>query len=216
MSNVFKNFFSGLPRGLRLFVLAYALGLLAWIGVWAKHPAVDGALVLAPSLVWKGQVWRLFTYAFLPFSLVDWIVSLFWIATLVSILGRNFSVRGFWTFSLIAALAGAVPIVLIYPKSTFPFASSSAMIFGLLVAWYRLYGRERVLLLGIGEVSVRQVVLLIAVINSLLLFFCNWFLMLAMWCGGAAGWLCLVVMNKLASRHDHQPMPSERIARLEL
>ena len=216
MSNVFKNFFSSLPMGMRFFVLAYALGLLAWIGRYAGHPAVFDALALSPAMVWKGQVWRLFTYAFLPFSAVDWVVSLFWIATLVSIVGRNFSTRGFWTFCLIAALAGAVPLVVPLPNLSGSFVSSSAMIFALLVAWWRLYGRERVLLLGIGEVSVRHVVLLVAAINSLLLVFCNWFLMLAMWCGAVAGWLCLVMLNKLASRHDHQPLPSERIARLEL
>ena len=40
------------------------------------------------------------------------------------------------------------------------------MTFALLVAWDRLYRHERLILLGIGEISVRQAAILIAVIDS--------------------------------------------------
>ena len=65
-------------------------------------------LALSPALVWKGQVWRVVTYAFLPNGPLDWIVSLFWLATLVSILGRNFSALGFWGYCLLGAFGGAL------------------------------------------------------------------------------------------------------------
>jgi hypothetical protein len=91
------------------------------------------------------------------------------------------------------------------------------MIFALLAAWDWFYRRERLILLGIGEISVRQAAILIAVINSLILFFCcGWFLMLAMWCGGLAGWLWLVARAKIFMGKTAQQIRSERVARLEL
>ena len=91
------------------------------------------------------------------------------------------------------------------------------MTFALLAAWDWFYRHERLLLLGLGEISVRQAVILIAVINSLILFFGpGWFFMLAMWCGGAAGWLYLFVRRKLVMGKTGQQVRSERVARLEL
>lgn len=91
------------------------------------------------------------------------------------------------------------------------------MIFALLVAWDWFYRNERLILLGIGEISVRQAAILIAIINSLILFFCSgWFLMLAMWCGGVAGWLYLFVRWKLILGKTGRQVRSERVARLEL
>ena len=197
MKTLFRNFFSSLPLGTRLFLLIYALA-------------------LSPALVWKGQVWRVVSYAFLPNSLLDWILSVFWLATLVSVLGRNFSARGFWAYSLLGALASALFVLLLRPKWPIPVVGCGGMTFALLVAWDRLYRRERLILLGIGEVSVRQAAILIAVINSLVLFFCSWFLMLAMWCGGIAGWIYFLASSKrLIARRSGQ-IESQRIARLEL
>ena len=73
------------------------------------------------------------------------------------------------------------------------------------------------ILLGIGEISVRQAAILIAIINSLILFFCSgWFLMLAMWCGGLAGWLWIRIRSKLFMGQSPQQIRSERVSRLEL
>jgi len=58
---------------------------------------------------------------------------------------------------------------------------------------------------------------LIVVINSIILFFCSgWFLLLAMWCGGLAGWLWLQLRAKLFLGKNPQQIRSERMARLEL
>ena len=158
MKTLVRNFFSSLPFGTRLFLLIYALGLVAWLGVYLHWFNVYQWLALSPALVWKGQVWRVVSYAFLPNSPLDWILSLFWLATLVSILGRNFSALGFWTYSLLGALATALFILVLQPKWPVPIASCGGMTFALLVAWDRLYRRERLILLGIGEISVRQAV----------------------------------------------------------
>jgi membrane associated rhomboid family serine protease len=189
----------------------------AWIGLRAQLFDLYGWLALTPALVWKGQVWRIVTYAFLPAGPLDWAISMFWLATLVSVLGRNWSARGFWAYCLMGALAGGLFILLLKPGMQFGVVGSGAMIFALLVAWDWLYRNERLILLGIGEISVRQAAILIAIINSLILFFCSgWFLMLAMWCGGLAGWLWLRIRAKLFLAKTPQQIRSERVARLEL
>jgi membrane associated rhomboid family serine protease len=219
MKNGLRNFVSSMPLGTRLFLLAYALGYpLALAGHYTHTFELNDRLPLCPALIWKGQVWRVVSYVFLPGGTVDWVVSLFWLATLLSVLGRNWSARGFWGYCLLAALAGALPVVLLKPGWQGWFAGSSAVTFGLLVAWDRLYRRERLILLGIGEISVRQAAILIAVIDALILLFScgGWFFMMAMMCGGVAGWVYFVIRHKLLFGKSGQPIESERIARLEL
>jgi membrane associated rhomboid family serine protease len=218
VKNLFRNFFSSLRWDMRLFLLVLLLGFpAAWIGNRTQLFDLYEWLALTPALVWKGHVWRLVTYAFLPSGPLDWIISLFWLATLVSVLGRNWSVRGFWGYCLLGALAGGLFVALLRPGLSSGVVGGGAMIFALLAAWDWFYRHERLLLLGIGEISVRRTVILIALLNSLILFFCaGWFLMLAMWSGGAAGWLWLRIRAKMFLGQTPQQVRSERVARLEL
>jgi membrane associated rhomboid family serine protease len=218
MKKIFNNLFLSLPIGPRLLLLIFALGFpLALLGHYTHTFELYSGLGLSPALVWKGQLWRMLSYGLLAGGPVDWAVSLFWLATLVTLLGRNWSALEFWGFCLFGIFAGAFPVVLLMPKMGIPLAGGAAMIFALLVAWDWFYHNERLILLGLGEISVRQAAILIAVINSIILFFCNgWFLMLAMWCGGAAGWFYLFVRWKLVMGKTGQQVRSERMARLEL
>lgn len=217
MKNLLRNFFVSLPLGSRLFLLIFVLGFpVAWAGARLNLFHLYGWLDLTPALVWKGQVWRLVSYAFLPAGPLDWVISIFWLATLVSVLGRVWSGTRFWAYCLLGALAGGLFVALLEPAMEFGVVGGAAMIFALVAAWDHFYRNERLILLGIGEISVRQAAILIAIINSLILFFCSWFLMVAMWCGGLAGWLWLTVRAKLVLRKAPQQVPSERVKRLEL
>jgi membrane associated rhomboid family serine protease len=218
MKKIFNNLFLSLPIGARLVLLAFALGFpLALLGHYTHTFELYALLGLSPAQVWRGQIWRVLSYGFLAGGPVDWAVSLFWLATLISILGRNWSALEFWAYCLLGIFAGALPIVLIRPGMEGSLAGGAAMIFALLVAWDWFYRNERLILLGIGEISVRQAAILIAIINSLILFFCSgWFRMLAMWCGGLAGWLWLRIRAKLFLAKTPQQIRSERVARLEL
>jgi membrane associated rhomboid family serine protease len=218
MKNLFRNYFSSLPWGMRLFLLIFVFGFpAAWMGNHTGLFDLYGWLDLSPTLIWKGQAWRVVTYAFLPAGPLDWIISLFWLATLVSVLGRNWSARGFWGYCLLGASAGGLFVTLLRPGMPYGVAGCGAIIFALLAAWDWLYRNERLILLGIGEISVRQAAILIAIINSLILFFCaGWFLMLAMWCGGLTGWLWLRIRAKLFLGQTPRQIRSERVARLEL
>ena len=216
-----KTFFSGcfglLPKPSRLVLLFYALGFpLAMAGQYSRTFDLYHWLTLAPNLILRGEVWRLVTYAFLPNGIVDWLVSLFWLATLVSVLGRNWSGRELWSYCLLTTLAGALPVVAFGP-SWGRWAGNGAMLFGLLAAWYRLYGRERLILLGFGEISVRQAAILVGIIEVVVLLFClGWFTTLAMTGGGVVGWFYLVLRGRHALNRRSQTVDSERIARLEL
>ena len=218
MKRIFNHLFLSLPIGPRLLLLFFALGFpLALLGHYTHTFELYAWLGLSPALVWKGQLWRTLSYGLLAGGPVDWAVSLFWLATLATILGRNWSALEFWAYCLVGIFAGALPIVLLQPGMGIPLAGGAAMIFALLGAWDWFYHNERLILLGLGEISVRQAAILIAVINSIILFFCNgWFLMLAMWCGGAAGWFYLFVRWKLVMGKTGQQVRSERMARLEL
>ncbi|MGN6553095.1 MAG: hypothetical protein ACTHLW_05180 [Verrucomicrobiota bacterium] len=216
MKTPLKGFLASVPLGARLLLVAYALGFpLAFLGHYTHTFELYAWLGLAN--VSSGQVWRMLTYGFLGAGPVDWLVSLFWLATLVSVLGRHWSGIGFWSYCLLGVFSGALPVVLIKPGSGMLITGAAAMIFALLVAWDWFYRRERLLLLGIGEISVRQAAILIALINSIVLFFCSgWFLLLSMWCGGLAGWLYLVIRYKAVMGKTAQQIRSERVARLEL
>jgi membrane associated rhomboid family serine protease len=218
MKAVFRNFLSALPNGAYLLLLLYAVGFpLVMAGHYARAFELDQWLDLSPALVWRGEIWRLVSYAFLPNGVIDWVVSLFWMATLVAVLGRNWSTRELWTFSLIAIVAGALVVVVLRPGMQMGVVGNGALIFGLLAAWYRLYGRERIVMLGIGEMSVRQAAVIIALIEALVSFFCiGWFATLAMMCGGGAGWLYLALRGKHALNRRSRSVDSQRIARLEL
>ena len=218
MNPFLGKFISSLPSGARLLVLAYALGFpLALAGQYSHTIDLYRFLALSPASVWHGQIWRLFSYAFLPNGIVDWLVSLFWLATLVSVLGRHWSGRELWIYGLLAILAGALPVMAFGTPPWPGLVGNGALIFGLLAAWYRLYGRERLILLGFGEISVRQAATLVTVIEAVVLLFClGWFVSLAMLAGGLVGWLYLVVRGLSQMNRRSQVVGSERIARLEL
>ncbi len=218
MSNPLQKFFSGLPLGARALLLAYALCYpLSLAGHYSHSFELSDWLALSPPLLWKGEAWCAFTYAFLPAGPVDWAVSLFWLATLLSVLGRDWSALQLWVFCLLTAGTGALAYSIMAPSSPYAVVGNGAIIFGLLAAWYRLYGLERIILLGIGEISVRQAAVIIAIIEALVLFFClGWKITLAMACGGLVGWLYLAIAGRRALSRRSQVVSSERVARLEL
>ena len=80
MKNLLSNIFWSQSPGARLLLLAYVLGFpLALAGHYTHAFELYDWLGLAPALVWKGQVWRVVSYAFLPGGWIDWVVSSFWL-----------------------------------------------------------------------------------------------------------------------------------------
>jgi len=217
VKTLWQNFL-GLSFGSRVVITLYALGYpLAQAGHYTRSFELYDWLALCPALVWKGEVWTLLTYAFLPGGIIDYVVSLFWLATLISVLGRNWSTPQVLGFCALTIVSAALLLCALQPKMQFGIAGNAALILGLLVAWYRLYGRERIILLGLGELSVRQVAILVGIIELLILFFSVPLVVSAcMLFGGLVGWVYLAVAGKRALSRPSQVVDSERIARLEL
>jgi len=219
MNNPLKNIFA-LPKGMLLFLGLYAVSFpVIFLEMKINHRSVlVDWLGLSPALVWKGQVWRLMSYALVGGGVLGWAINLFWFTTLISILRNDWSSLSFWICCLVAAAGGALPVVLIYPHADVPVLAAGAVVFALLAAWDRFYRRERLIMLGIGEVSVRQAAIFIAVLNAVICFFsCSgWLFTLAMFCGGAVGWLWLAVGQRRVMSRGSQVVESQRTARLEL
>lgn len=219
MNNPIKTIFA-LPKGMLIFLGVYALSFPAiWLEIQFTHRSLLVEwLGLTPALVWKGQVWRVISYALLAGGILGWVINLFWFATLISILKRDWSSLSFWAYCLVAALGGALPIILLRAHSEMPAFGAGAIVFALLVAWDRYYHRERIIILGLGEVSVRQAAVFIGVLNAVICFFgCGgWLFTLSMMCGGVAGWLWLTLGQKRVMSRGSKVVESERVARLEL
>ena len=217
MKRVLPNFFSSLAFGPLLLLAIFALVFpLAMAGHYTHTFELYPWLSFSPELVWKGQVWRLFTYAFMPMGILDWLISFFWLTTLVCVLGRNWRGRELWSYCLLSTVVTSALLTLLQ-QPAFAIGGNGAMILALVAAWARLYGRERIILLGIGEMSARQAVLIVAIVELLILFFgLGWVVTLAMLSGGLAGWLYLVLRGKHALNRHSQVLDSERIARLEI
>ena len=219
MKAFIRNFLSSLRFGARLLLLIYALSFpLAKLGQVTHSFDLYDWLALSPALVWKGEVWGLATYAFLGSGLLDWAVSLFWLATLLGIVGRNWSTRFLWSYCLLAAITSGLVITIGRPRMQDSIMSNSAITYALLAAWYRLQGHERVLLLGLGEVSVRYAAIGLALLQALVSFYSGGgvFLTLALMSGGVAGWFYLWLRDKYALSRRSQVVDSDRISRLEL
>ena len=219
MNNPIKNIFA-LPKGMLVFLSLYALSFpVLWLEVQiTHHSALVEWLGLSPALVWKGQVWRVMSYAFLAGGILGWAINLFWFATLISMLRNDWSSLSFWIYCLVAAIGGALPIILIKPHADVPVLTAGALIFALLVAWDRFYRRERIIMLGLGEVSVRQAAIFVAALNAVICYFScgGWLFTFSMMCGGVAGWLWLALGQRRVMNRGSRVVESERVARLEL
>ena len=219
MKRIVANLFGSLPMGPRLLVFSYAvLFPLALIGHYTKTFEISAMLGLIPMRFWHGEIWRAFSYGFLGGGFIDWLINLFWLATMASVLGRCWSTLEFWVYCLIAIGAGSLPILIFQSGNPAVIVGAWAMVFALLIAWDSFHRHERLVLLGLGEVSVRQAVIGITILDSLILFFScgGWLIMVSMWCGGLAGWVYLVVRSHSLLRKKPQQTQSERVARLEL
>jgi len=219
MNNPIKNLLA-LPKGMLLFLGIYAL---SFPVIWLETHFTGRSLLwewlgLSPALVWKGQVWRAASYALLAGGILGWAINLFWFATLISLLRNDWSSVSFWIYCLVGAVGGALPVILIRPHSEMLVVGTGAIIFALLVAWDRFYRRERILMLGIGEVSVRQAAIFVAILNAVICYFScgGWLFTLSLMCGGVAGWLWLVIGQKRVMNRGSKVVESERVARLEL
>ena len=196
--------------------------LMVWVGMFLA--LLVGKLTQAYDLerwlavnragFWHGQIWRVVTYAFLPTGLVDLLMPAFGLAILGSQLERHWSRGELWWYCIITAATAGLAQVLLSPQ---PMVGAAPMMLGLLVAWVFVSGHETVGIPLFGQVSVRQLFLVMAAVSLVVMIFsADWRRMAGTVAGGVAGWIYLWLRYKWLMAKDSEPVESGRINRLEL
>lgn len=218
MKHAYRKFLFPLKMGTRLLILLisslYAAGFVG--GLTGSYNLFEW-IGLRSTSVWHGEIWRVISYAFVAPSLLNLVLDIIILAMLGSFLERVWSSREFWIFCLICGAGAGLAKVLVTPTSPVLIVATVPIIFGLLVAWAKISGRERVYFMGIWEMSVRTCALIFAVISILAILPCAGIInTLIMLCGGVAGWLYLFIRLRSVRLQESQTVGSVRMGRLEL
>ena len=216
MSNRILTF---LPRGVRepmgLLILTGTVGL---AGSYSGKLDLYTTLALWPVDFWQGYVWQAMTYWLLPAGPADLIFNLFLFAVLGARLAPGMGRGQFWLYCLVGAIGTAAMKLAVTPFDHKPLVSFGGVVFALFAAWHRLFGNEEMMLMAVWRMRMRTAILIIAglIIMFGLLSSCGFWNAAAVLGGGATGWLYLAAEERWRLRRRAQPLPSERISRLEL
>jgi membrane associated rhomboid family serine protease len=218
MKIVWQRFTAALTPGVRIILITLTIAFFATLAGKLTH-AVDLPRWLAASApdFWHGQVWRIVTYALLPAGVLNFLMNVFVLIMLGSMLERHWTRGEFWLFCAIAATGAGLVSVLLAASNTPPLAGPAPMMFGSLVAWAFVSGHEVVSFPLFGQMTVRQMVLLLAAVSFLIMLFsAGLTTALVMSSGGLTGWLYLWLRHKWLMTRTGRAFHSERISRLEL
>ena len=202
-------------RGLLLFLTAVYVASL--IGGLTKAFDLHAWLGLSGPKFWGGQIWRLVSYGWLPTGILDFLMNSFALYLLGGILERHWSRAQLWTYCIfVAAGAGLVKVALQYSNPQ-PLTGAMPMMFGLLIAWGFLSGRESLMMVPFGEMTVWKLVLAAGTVSFLMLLLtAGLSTAIIMAAGGLTGWLYLWIKQKWLMSRAGSIVHSERINRLEL
>ncbi len=218
MKIFWQRFLAALTPGVRfLLALLTAIYLLAVIGTMTHAFDLYGWLPLSGPKLWSGQIWRLVTYALLPAGILDFLMNGIALVMLGGLLERHWSRGQFWLYCLVAAVGAGLAKVLLQFSSPMPLVGAAPMMFGLLIGWGFLCGRENITILPFGEMTVWKLVLVASAVSFLIMFFTAGLVTaIIMSAGGLAGWLYLWLKHKWLMSRASRVAHSERISRLEL
>jgi membrane associated rhomboid family serine protease len=207
-----------LTHGVRVLVVVLTVSyLVAVIGSVLQVYDLYRWLALAPAAFWKGCLWQVFTYPLLPEGLINFIFNTIAIVWLGRQLEREWSRRELWSYCLLTATGAGAAKILLSSWNGFPLVGTAGIVFGMLVAWLRLFGHKKVVFGSVWETTIlRAGLLMIAVGLLLMLFTAGLIDTLVMFCGGLVGWLYLSLRWKLNREQPSQVAESGRIRRLEL
>jgi membrane associated rhomboid family serine protease len=218
MRATWHRFLGALTPGVRalLFVLTVAY-VAAVFGIFSRVYNLYPWLALDGPGFWKGKVWPVATYGLLPATLLDFLFNWLLILVLGTWLEKIWSRRQLWLYCLVCAIGSGIVKVTVQPSSPFAIVGTTPIVFGLLAAWGRLFGTEKIQFWLIWEMTIRQAAIVMMAVGFLLMLPCaglvNATIML---CGAPAGLLFLWVQSKLLHSRASRPIVSERMGRLEL
>jgi membrane associated rhomboid family serine protease len=218
MRNFWQRFQALLTPGVRILLGLLAAGYLAAaIGKLTHSFDLYGWLALSGPKFWSGQVWRLVTYPLLPAGVMDFVTNSIALVMLGGLLERHWSRGEFWLYCLVAAAGAGLAKAALHFSSPQTLVGAAPLMFGLLIAWGFLCGRENISLLPFGEITVWKLVLVAGAVSFLIMFFtAGPVTAIIMSAGGLTGWLYLWIKHKWLMSRAGSVVQSERINRLEL
>lgn len=202
-------------RGLLgLLSLAYlAIG----VGQWTRACHLDAWLALRPSAVCQGRVWQILTYPLAPANGLEFVINAIVIAWLGAMLEREWRRGQLWIFCAVVALGAGLVKLAVGVFSPGPLSGAAPIVFGLFAAWAKVFGHERVAILGLGETSARWCALMLGGVSFLMILMqVGWIDSLVMISGGIAGWLFLTLRQRQCHSQPARLVANERVRRLEL
>lgn len=218
MIRLWHRLLASLTPGVRgLLALLATAYLTAVIGKLTHTCTLYSDLGLSGPAFRSGQVWRLVTYVLLPVSILDFVMNGLMLFVLGGLLERNWSRYDLWIYCALVAAGSGLAQVTIYHADPVSLVGAAPLAFGFLVAWGYLFGHERFLMLGVGEISVR----FLAALAALITFVTTWLSAglvnaLILIAGGLIGLLYLWSHQALLMTRQSRMVHSERINRLEL
>jgi membrane associated rhomboid family serine protease len=213
-----RKFWNSLPPGVKgalillvtLFAAQFILGLMS--------VRLESSLGLNSMDLWQGHFWRLFTYPLVSSSLLSFFFNGLAFICLAPRLEQSWRQVELWSYCFICAVVAGLVKVAIQPHASYYLTDLTPVIYGLLAAWLKLYGKEEVNFMGIVMVNVKQMVLLVTVISVVfsLLSGARLIDVFIPICGGLGGFGYLCVRWRKNLNTPSHESTSERINRLEL
>ena len=199
-----------------LILLAVYAGSL--IGVAAGKFDLAEGIGLRPMDFWRGRFWTFAVFWLLPAGVADLLFNGVMVVVLGGRLERAWSKFEFWTLFLIGVIGSGAAKVLLTPAGVMPLLGITGGVWGLIVGWFQLFGREEVQVFGIWSMTVRTIILLTvgaAVIGTVLTGGSIGDFLPAL--GGAvAAWVYLAVRWRHNREMEARMIQSRRVSKLEL
>lgn len=218
MNSLYRNFYRDHIPGVRWLLLIFGASyLVALTGKLTGWFNLYLWVSLSSESLAHGQIWRLVTCGLTPAGLLDCLFGLIWFSVLGGQLERLWSSRTFWCYFLLGLLGGVLPLLFILPSGTNVVVGSSPATFGLLAAWYRLCGHERLILHGLGPLNVRQAAVVIAGLTAAIVYVgAGWKVTLCLMGGALAVWIGLSLQRRWNIAQIRRASGTSRMNRLEV
>ncbi len=207
-----------LPRPVGI-LLGILMGIFAvdWLGRIVAAVSVYEILWLDPAAVFEGEVWRLFSFGFLPAGILDLLLGGIGIVWFGSRVARVWRGREFFGYCGICVLAAGVGRVLVSAGGNEVVLGLGVLTVGLLVPWARMFGYERISVFGVWETRIFSVAVVAGLAMALLPAVSGgWKQSVMLLCAAGGGWLYLSLRWKGNREISARTVDSERIGRLEL
>jgi membrane associated rhomboid family serine protease len=218
MRSLWQRFMSSLTPGVRwalsVWTVFYLVNLMSGFFLIAN---IDGWLMLTGPAVFHGQIWRLASYALLPANLPDLLINAISVVVFGGMLERVWVRRDFLLYCLIAAGGAGLTKIALQSASLVPMLGPGPIAFALILAAGRLFAYQSILVPPAFSMTIRQIVLILAVLGFLgLAYTTGWTNAMIRVSGGGFGIAYLWLRSKLAQPRTARPVVFKRINRLEL